>query len=133
VKALTIIALVAGCADRTLSEPQPWRCPDGVLAGSIVDGECLDEAGLGGPTQFAYDCSVSDVARFGMADQTEHVLPMCDDDVTPTSSTNKPCWIIEMDLQTCATGSQTRFRIERSEALSPETTVVSYCEACKGP
>lgn len=122
--------LIAGCADRTLSEPQPWRCPTGWVVGSILDGQCLDGAGFGGPTQYAYDCSVSDVTGFGTRNQIESVLPFCNDTTTPASSTNKPCWAIAPDPQACVTGNQLKFWVERSEPLSPETTAIAYCEAC---
>jgi len=100
--------------------------------GSIVDGQCLDEAGFRGPTQYPYDCSVSDLTGFGTRDQAENVLPWCDDNNTPASSTNKPCWAIGSDPRACTTGSELRFWIERTEPLSLETTVISYCYACVG-
>ena len=48
-----------------------------------------------------YDCSVSDVRNYGKANQTETVLPQCNNAATPASSTNKPCWSIQSDPTNC--------------------------------
>jgi hypothetical protein len=129
-KALIIVATLAGCASRTLSEEPPWRCPDAWVEDSVLDGECLDATTLAGPTRFAYDCSVSEVSDLGTPIQRESVVPPCNHNTTPASSSNKPCWYIAPDPAACSSGSQLRFRIERSAPLSPDADVVSYCRAC---
>ncbi|HTL33169.1 MAG TPA: hypothetical protein VL326_08595 [Kofleriaceae bacterium] len=42
-----------------------------------------------------YDCSVSDVQRYGEADQAEQILPACD-----VMESNAPCWRVVPDA-TC--------------------------------
>lgn len=74
-----------------------------------------------------YDCSVSDVTNFGKANQSETVLPQCNNAGTPASSTNKPCWSIVPDPMNCMSGSHLTLKIERNEAPAADTHVVSYC------
>jgi hypothetical protein len=74
-----------------------------------------------------YDCSVSDVRNFGKANQTETVLPQCNNADTPASSTNKPCWSIVTDLMNCMTAPNLTLKIERNEAPAQDTHVISYC------
>ncbi|NVB84728.1 MAG: hypothetical protein HOV81_40535 [Kofleriaceae bacterium] len=74
-----------------------------------------------------YDCSVSDVTNFGKANQSETVLPQCNNVMTPSSSTNKPCWSIQTDTMNCTAGDHLTLKIERSQAPAPDTHVVSYC------
>lgn len=74
-----------------------------------------------------YDCSVSDVTNFGKANQSENVLPACNNAGTPDSSTNKPCWAIVPDPMNCMSGANLTLKIVRSEAPPADTHVVSYC------
>jgi hypothetical protein len=69
-----------------------------------------------------YDCSVSDVANYGKANQSETVLPQCND-----AKSNKPCWEIIPDPMNCKEGSQLTLKIQRSEAPPGDTHVISYC------
>lgn len=76
-----------------------------------------------------YDCSVSDVANFGKANQSETVLPACDNDADPMSSSNKPCWAIQTDPTNCmnpVNGNLT-LKIFRSTEPPDNTHVVAYC------
>ena len=70
------------------------------------------------------------MTNFGKANQTETVLPECNNAATPASSTNKPCWAIETDTMNCAGGQHLTLKIERSETPPPETHVISYCVTC---
>ena len=74
-----------------------------------------------------YDCSVSDVSNYGKANQTEKVLPQCNNLTDSKSSTNKPCWAIIPDPANCMSGSMLTLKIERSEAPPADTHVISYC------
>jgi hypothetical protein len=79
-----------------------------------------------------YDCSVSDVRNFGKANQTESVLPQCNNTGTPASSTNKPCWSIITDTMNCMTEPNLTLKIERNEAPAQDTHVISYCVTEEG-
>jgi hypothetical protein len=94
----------------------------GTVTGSpCFDGEILDADPSTPGLQ--PDCTVSDVQHLGRADQTEQVLPVCD-----ASSSIRPCWHIEEDLQQCSVGSHQLLRVERDTFPPPDTHVVSYCE-----
>jgi len=91
------------------------------LLKTVIGSPCID-----GKLATPYDCSVSDVRNFGKANQTEEVLPKCNNDATPASSTNKPCWSIQVDPMCSGPGMLT-LKVERNEAPAPDTHVVSYC------
>ncbi len=74
-----------------------------------------------------YDCSVSDVRNFGKANQSEAVLPQCNNADQPASSTNKPCWSIQTDTMNCTVAPNLTLKIERNEAPAADTHVISYC------
>lgn len=74
-----------------------------------------------------YDCSVSDVRNYGKANQTETVLPQCNNEATPSASTNKPCWSIQTDTMNCTAAPSLTLKVERSEAPAADTHVISYC------
>ncbi len=74
-----------------------------------------------------YDCSVSDVTNFGKSNQSETVLPQCNNAATPASSSNKPCWSIQTDAMNCMEGDHLTLKIERAQAPAPDTHVISYC------
>lgn len=96
-----------------------------VLGSPCIDGKLADvDPNTPGPQ---YDCSVSDVANYGAANQVETVLPACNNAATPASSTNKPCWSIETDLANCTAGSHLTLKVERTTAPDQNTHVVSYC------
>jgi hypothetical protein len=96
-----------------------------VLGSPCIDGKLADvDPNTPGPQ---YDCSVSDVANYGAANQVETVLPACNNATTPASSTNKPCWAIETDVANCTAGSHLTLKIERTTAPDQNTHVVSYC------
>src|SRR5690606_12344871 len=66
-----------------------------VIGSPCIDGNLADvDPVTDGPQ---YDCSVSDVRNYGKANQTEEVLPQCNNAQAPASSTNKPCWSIQQD------------------------------------
>ena len=74
-----------------------------------------------------YDCSVSDVQNFGTSKPKETVLPQCNNQDAPASSTNKPCWSIQTDTMNCTVAPNLTLKIERNEAPAPDTHVISYC------
>lgn len=95
-----------------------------VIGSPCIDGNLADvDPTMAGPQ---YDCSVSDVKNYGKANQTETVLPQCNNAGTPASSTNKPCWSIQVDPQ-CGGPGMLTLKIERNEAPAQDTHVVSYC------
>lgn len=99
-----------------------------VLGSPCIDGKLADvDPNTPGPQ---YDCSVSDVDNYGAANQTETVLPECNN-LTPgqeASSTNTPCWAIETDTANCTGGDHLTLKIERgSTTPGDKTHVVSYC------
>jgi hypothetical protein len=98
------------------------------LLRTVIGSPCID-----GTLATPYDCSVSDIQKFGKPDQVEHVLPECDNTANPASSGNKPCWAIEMDPMNCTANSHLTLKIERSQAPPPDTHVVSYCVTQAGP
>ncbi len=95
-----------------------------VIGSPCIDGTLADvDPNTPGPQ---YDCSVSDVANYGAANQQETVLPACNGS-DPTMATNKPCWAIETDTANCTSGSHLTLKVERSTAPDQNTHVVSYC------
>lgn len=84
-----------------------------------------------------YECTVSDVVNPGTDMQEETVLPFCnaDDDLDPTdppSSTNLPCWHLEVDDTSCpATPTGLSLVVERGGAGAPTGThVQARCVTC---
>ena len=65
--------------------------------------------------------------NFGKANQSETVLPQCNNLAAPASSSNKPCWAIETDPMCTGTMDHLTLKVERSEAPAPDTHVISYC------
>jgi hypothetical protein len=55
------------------------------------------------------------------------VLPQCNNDGDPASSTNKPCWSIQTDTMNCTVAPNLTLKIERNEAPAADTHVISYC------
>ncbi len=99
-----------------------------VTGGSpCFDGPLADVDAATAGDQF--ECSVSDLGHFGMANQTETVLPACNNPASPADSTNKPCWTIVADAMTCTVAPNLALHIERSEAPSSDTHVVASCVA----
>jgi hypothetical protein len=96
-----------------------------VIGSPCIEGKLADvDPDTAGPQ---YDCSVSDVRNYGKANQTEEVLPACNNTATPSASTNKPCWSIQSDTMNCTAGDQLTLKIERNEAPAADTHVISYC------
>jgi hypothetical protein len=96
-----------------------------VIGSPCIEGKLADvDPDTAGPQ---YDCSVSDVRNFGKANQSETVLPQCNNLNAPASSTNKPCWAIEVDMMNCMEGDHLTLKVERNEAPAPDTHVISYC------
>lgn len=96
-----------------------------VIGSPCIEGKLADvDPDTDGPQ---YDCSVSDVRNYGKANQTEEVLPACNNTATPASSTNKPCWSIQKDTMNCTAGDMLTLKIERNEAPAADTHVISYC------
>ncbi|HEY5945321.1 MAG TPA: hypothetical protein VIV40_07515, partial [Kofleriaceae bacterium] len=96
-----------------------------VIGSPCIEGKLADvDPSTPGPQ---YDCSVSDVRNYGKANQTEQVLPQCNNLQAPASSTNKPCWAIEVDTMNCTAGDHLTLKIERNEAPASDTHVISYC------
>ena len=95
-----------------------------VIGSPCIDGMLADvDPATPGPQ---YDCSVSDVRNYGKANQTEEVLPACNNTAAPASSTNKPCWSIQVDPMCSGPGMLT-LKVERNEAPANDTHVISYC------
>jgi hypothetical protein len=93
------------------------------LLRTVIGSPCID-----GRLATPYDCSVSDVTNYGTAQQTETVLPECNNTGTPSSSTNKPCWAIEVDAMNCSMSpGMLTLKVERDQAPPPNTHVISYC------
>ncbi len=89
---------------------------DPCINGTLADAD-PNTAGI------QYDCSVSDFANYGKANQTETVIPQCNDALS-----NKPCWHLVKDTTNCATTpTQLTLKIERDSAPPTNTQVVSYC------
>jgi hypothetical protein len=95
-----------------------------VLGSPCIDGNLADVDPNTPGNQ--YDCSVSDVKNYGKANQTEEVLPQCNNATSPASSTNKPCWSIQVDPKCSGPGMLT-LKVERDVAPAPDTHVISYC------
>jgi hypothetical protein len=95
-----------------------------VIGSPCIDGKLADVDPMTAGAQ--YDCSVSDVRNYGKANQTETVLPQCNNTATPASSTNKPCWSIQVDPK-CGGPGMLTLKIERNEAPADDTHVISYC------
>lgn len=100
------------------------------LLKTVIGSPCID-----GMLETPYDCSVSDITKFGKPDQKETVLPECDNMTAPASSGNKPCWAIEMDATACAMSpGMLKLAVERGGTpVADDTHVVSYCVTKAGP
>jgi len=96
-----------------------------VIGSPCIEGNLADVDPVTAGDQ--YDCSVSDVRNFGKANQTEEVLPQCNNLGTPDSSTNKPCWAIHPDPMNCMTAPNLTLEVFRDVDPAPDTHVVSYC------
>lgn len=98
-----------------------------VIGSPCIDGTLADvDPNTDGPQ---YDCSVSDVTNYGKTNQSESVLPQCDNLGAPASSGNKPCWAIETDPM-CSSMSHLTLKVERAQMPAPDTHVISYCVTC---
>jgi hypothetical protein len=96
-----------------------------VIGSPCIEGNLADvDPNTPGPQ---YDCSVSDVRNYGKANQTEVVLPQCNNATNPEASTNKPCWSIVPDPENCSMAPHLTLKVERNEAPAPDTHVISYC------
>lgn len=101
-----------------------------VIGSPCIDGTLADvDPNTPGPQ---YDCSVSDVANYGKANQMETVLPECNNLTAgqENTSTNQPCWAIESDPANCSSGQHLTLKVERQQAPPPDTHVISYCVTC---
>jgi hypothetical protein len=74
-----------------------------------------------------YDCSVSDVNNYGKANQTETVLPQCNNQNDLESSSNKPCWAIHPDPMNCTQAPNLTLEVFRNQDPALDTHVISYC------
>ncbi|MDX2091601.1 MAG: hypothetical protein SFX73_27320 [Kofleriaceae bacterium] len=100
-----------------------------VIGDPCIEGDLADvDPNTAGPQ---YDCSVSDVSNYGKPNQSESILPQCNNLTNTASSTNKPCWAIAEDPMNCApTATKPHsfvLKIERSESAPPETHVIANC------
>lgn len=99
--------------------------PVGVNGTACFDAPLLDvDSTTPGPQ---YECSVSDVGNPGAPNQTEVILPACNNAMTPASSTNKPCWSVQVDTVNCAVAPSLSLVVERAEAPSAGTHVIADC------
>ena len=92
--------------------------------GACLTNEPLDADAATAGTQI--DCSVSDIANYGMTNAVETVLPRCNNE-TSSSSTNKPCWALALDAASCTSGSHYIIKIERTDAPAATTHVIIQC------
>jgi hypothetical protein len=103
------------------------------LSGALTQIAELLKTALGSPCiqgklAEPYDCSVSDVTNFGKPNQSETVLPECNNTADPASSSNIPCWAIEGDATLCPNGDKIKLKVERGNTTPPDNThVISYC------
>nr|HEX4316354.1 hypothetical protein [Kofleriaceae bacterium] len=105
------------------------------LLKSVVGSPCIDgvladvDPNTPGPQ---YDCSVSDVTDPGKADQTESIIPECDNQTSPDSSSSFPCWAIQMNAE-CTTGTGLALYIARNGVNPPmEDHVIANCVTTGG-
>jgi len=96
------------------------------LLKSVIGNPCLEgkladvDPETPGPQ---YDCSVSDVQRFGQEDQIETIVPQCNSAIS-----NKPCWRIDTDPDKCVNSPNNHIIIfERDETPPPDTRSIVYC------
>ena len=97
-----------------------------VIGSPCIQGKLADvDPNTPGPQ---YDCQVSDVTNFGKANQSETILPECNNASNPAASSNIPCWAIEVDTVNCLEGDHLTLKIERGGTTPPpDTHVISYC------
>jgi hypothetical protein len=120
----------AGCTDDSSSPSGPGVTTHVLtiefaasMSGACIEGSLADvDASTPGPQ---YECSVSQVVT---ASQTETVLPMCNNFNSPSSSTNRPCWAVELDAANCTLGEHLKLAIERAEQ-PPDAVVKAQCLA----
>jgi hypothetical protein len=108
------LTLIANLIKGAIGDP----CIEGDLADKNPSTPALDP-----------DCSVSDVSYYGKENQSEKVLPACDNTTRPDMSTTIPCWHLELDPTNCSmTPTKLTLKVERGgQAAPPETHMVAYC------
>ena len=84
----------------------------------VIGSPCIDGK-LAGPP---YQCAVSDVTNEGKPNQTESIIPECDQ-----SMSNTPCWHIITDTMNCTAGDHLTLKIERTVQPPPDTDVEADC------
>ena len=98
-----------------------------VIGSPCLEGDIADsDPGTAG---IQPDCQVSDVRFPGQSNQSESVLPVCNNASDPQSSSNLPCYWIEPDTADCAdTDSQLSITVYRSSGSVPTGThVIARC------
>ncbi|MBA3501178.1 MAG: VWA domain-containing protein [Deltaproteobacteria bacterium] len=102
------------------------------LSGGMQQIAQLLKTALGNPCiegklAMPIDCSVSDVANYLKPNQSEVVLPRCNNEA-PMTPSNTPCWRISKDPAKCPTGDQFILDIQRGGTTPPpDTHVIAYC------
>jgi len=115
------------CADRTISEVPPVQCWNDLPLdfSARTDAACIEDASPAAPGAH-YECSISDVQRYGSSSVAEQLLVQCDG-----MKTRVPCWQIVIDSQTCLAGDHLAVTIERAGLPPPDANLAAgYCAAC---
>jgi hypothetical protein len=71
-----------------------------------------------------YECSVSDVQRYGQPDQAEQPISECN-----AAATDLPCWRIISD-SSCESDPTLALEVVRGTPPPQDSNVVAYCLAC---
>ena len=92
------------------------------LLKSVIGSPCID-----GRLAQPLDCSVSYVTDPGKPDQHEQILPECDNQAAPKSSSNQPCWAIVNDPMNCTQGTHDSLVIADPQQPAGNTHEVANC------
>lgn len=125
---LVLALLFAACTDDSSSSGGPdvtghvttLQFP-AATGSACVEAQLLDvDTATPGPQ---YECSVTQLVT---ASQVGTVLPQCNNVQTPSSSTNRPCWAIELDTASCTAADHLKLAIERADA-PPDAVINAQC------
>jgi len=127
--AIALVLVLAACTDESSSSSGPGVTTHVLslefpasMGATCLEKELFDvDPNTPGPQ---YDCSVSQVV---IATQAETLIPQCNNLTSPVSSTNKPCWAIELDTANCTSATHEKLAIERTDPAPGDSNIKAQC------
>jgi hypothetical protein len=102
-----------------------------VIGDPCIEGNLADVDPVTPGDQF--DCAVSFVTDQGKPTQKETVVPKCDNATTPASSSNKPCWHLDVDMPNCPNSDHLKLKVEGQDSAAPNTHIIANCVTTATP